>query len=71
MYRIAFFLVVFATVTVVAQDVSVTAEPDTTQVQQEKGERPAEDQVAESAPETFDPTEEVSEDYSIEFPVDI
>lgn len=71
MYRMTFFLVMFAAVTAVAQDVPVVAEPDTAQVQQETGERAAEDEVAESAPETFNPTEEVSEDYSIEFPVDI
>ncbi len=46
-------------------------EPDTTQVQQETGAQQAEEEVADGAPETFDPTEEVSEDYSIEFPVDI
>ena len=71
MYRIAFFLVMFAAVPAVAQDVPVVAEPETAQVQQETGERAAGDEVAESAPETFDPTEEVSEDYPIEFPVDI
>ena len=69
MYRTVFFLVIFTAVAAVAQDAPVVAEPDTTQAQQE--ERSAEDEVVEGAPETFDPTEEVSEDYPIEFPVDI
>ena len=71
MYRIAFFLVIFAAVTAVAQDVPVAADTDSAQAQQESTERQAEEEVAEGAPETFDPTEEISEDYSIEFPVDI
>ena len=71
MYRIAFFLVIFAAVTAVAQDVPVAADTDSAQAQQESTERQAEEEVAEGAPETFDPTEEISEDYSVEFPVDI
>ena len=71
MYRIAFFLVIFAAVIAVAQDVPDVAEPDTAQAQQETAEQRAGEDVADGAPETFDPTEEVSEDYSIEFPVDI
>lgn len=71
MYRIAFFLVIFAAVTAVAQEVPVAADTDSAQAQQESTERQAEGEVAEGAPEIFDPTEEISEDYSVEFPVDI
>ena len=71
MYRIAFFLTIFAAVTTVAQETPVAADTDSAQAQQESAERQAEEEVAEGAPETFDPTEEISEDYSIEFPVDI
>ena len=71
MVRIIFFLAMFSAVTVVAQDTLVITEPDTAQARQETSEQQAEEEVAEGAPETFDPTEEVSEDYSIEFPVDI
>ena len=71
MYRIAFFLVMFAAVTAVAQEAPVAADTDSAQAQQETAGRQAEEEVAEGAPETFDPTEEISEDYSVEFPVDI
>ena len=71
MVRIIFFLAMFSAVTVVAQDTPVITEPDTAQARQETSEQQAEEEAADGAPETFDPTEEVSEDYSIEFPVDI
>ncbi len=71
MYRIAFFLVIFAAVTVAAQEAPVVAEPEAVQGSQETGAQQAEEEIADGAPETFDPTEEVSEDYPIEFPVDI
>ena len=66
-----FFLVMFATVTAVAQEVPVAADTDSAQAQQETAERQAEEEMAEGIPEDFDPTDEISEDYSIEFPVDI
>ena len=71
MYRIAFFLVMFAAVTAVAQEVPVAADTDSAQAQQETAERQAEEEVVEGVPEDFDPTEEISEDYPVEFPVDI
>lgn len=71
MYRMTFFLVMFATVTAVAQEVPVAADTDSAQAQQETAERQAEEEMAEGIPEDFDPTDEISEDYSIEFPVDI
>ena len=71
MYRMTFFLVMFAAVTTVAQEAPGVAETGAAQVRQETTEQQAEEKEAERAPEFFDPTEEVSEDYSIEFPVDI
>ena len=71
MYRIAFFLVMFAAVTAVAQEVPVAADTDSAQAQQETAERQVEEEMAEGVPEDFDPTEEISEDYPVEFPVDI
>ena len=59
------------TVTVAAQEVPVTDEPDTAQARQKTAEQQDEEKAADVAPEFFDPTEEISEDYSIEFPVDI
>lgn len=71
MYRIAFFLTIFAAVTAVAQEVPVAADTDSVQAQQESAERQAEEEVAEGVPETFDPTDEFSKDNSENFPVDI
>ena len=70
MYRVIFFLVMFAVVTTVAQEPPVVSEIETAQTQ-DAGEKQVTEEVAEGIPETFDPTEEISEDYSIEFPVDI
>lgn len=70
-FRWFVFLAVFVTVTVAAQEAPVTDEPDTAQARQETVEQQAEEKAADVAPEFFDPTEEISEDYSIEFPVDI
>ena len=69
-FRWFVFLAVVVAVNVSAQEVRETAKPESAQAQ-DADERPAEEEVTEGAPETFDPTEEVSEDYSIEFPVDI
>ena len=68
--KTVFFLAMFATVAAAAQEAPVVSEPDTVPAQQAEQDQTEED-IAEGAPETFDPTEEVSEDYSIEFPVDI
>ena len=68
MYRIAFLLALFAAVTDAAQEATVATGSDT---RPETNEPRADAEVEEDAPDTFDPTEEVSEDYSIEFPVDI
>lgn len=54
-----------------AQESTVESEPDPVQAQQEAGPKQVTEGAAEGTPETFDPTEEISEDYSIEFPVDI
>lgn len=72
MHRVIFFLVMFAAVTIVAQEPPVVSETDTAQTQEagQEQEQVWED-VAEGIPETFDPTEQVSEDYPVEFPVDI
>ena len=70
MYRVIFFLMMFATGTIAAQEPPVVSETDTAQTQEAGQEQVTED-VAEGIPETFDPTEEVSEDYPTEFPVDI
>ncbi len=71
MYRMILFLLMFAAVAAVAQEVPVAADTDSAQAQQETAERQAEEEVAEGVPEDFDPTEEISEDYAVEFPVDI
>lgn len=65
------FVLLFATAAVAAQETPVATEPDSAQAQQETAERQAEEEVAEGVPEDFDPTEEISEDYPVEFPVDI
>lgn len=70
MFRMIFILAMFATVMVVAQEPHAVSESDSVETQ-EKEETQVTEDVAEGAPETFDPTEEISEDYSIEFPVDI
>ena len=70
MFKMIFILVIFTTVMVVAQEPHAVSESDSVETQEKEETQVAED-VAEGAPETFDPTEEISEDYSIEFPVDI
>ncbi len=70
MVKMIFILAMFAAVTVAAQQPPVAAEPDSVETQEKEEKQGAQD-AAEGAPETFDPTEEISEDYSIEFPVDI
>jgi len=62
---------VFIAVTAVAQEVRETNKPDAAQAQQESNQPQAEEEVTADVPERIDPTEEVSEDYSIDFPVDI
>jgi hypothetical protein len=71
MYRVTFFLVMFAAVAAVTQEVPDAADTETATARQETGEQQAEEEAADVAPEFFDPTEEISEDYPIEFPVDI
>lgn len=71
MYRTTFILAMLVAVTAVAQEVSDVAETETAQARQETAEQQAEEKAADVAPEFFDPTEEISEDYSVEFPVDI
>lgn len=68
--RAIFFLAMIVTVAAAAQEAPVVSEPDTVQGQQIE-QKQVTKEVTESTPESFDPTEEVSEDYSIEFPVDI
>ncbi len=65
---LTFLLFVAAAVT--AQEPPVASEPDSTEAQVTVDEQVTEE-VAESAPEIIESTEEISEDYSIEFPVDI
>ncbi len=85
--RRAIFLIMFATVMVSAEDAPVEREMDAGQVEtagenpvvaesggQEagNGKQEAENPEPQSkAPEKFNPTDEVSKDYSTEFPVDI
>ena len=71
MYRMILFLVMLAAVTTGAQEVPDTAETEAAQARQETAERQAEEEVAEGVPEDFDPTEEISEDNPVPFPVDI
>ena len=61
----------FAAFMTVAQEAPVVSESETAQKQEAGEKQQVTEDVAEGAPELFDPTEEVSEDYSIEFPVDI
>ena len=78
--RRAIFLIIFATVMVSAEGAPVEREMDAGQVETagenpvvaESGGQEAENPEPQSkAPEKFNPTDEVSKDYSIEFPVDI
>ncbi len=71
MFRIIFCLVMFAAVMTAAQEAPVVSETETVPAEEAGEKQQVIEDVAEGAPETFDPTEEVSEDYSIEFPVDI
>lgn len=71
MFRTAFVLAMLIAVTVVAQEAPDVAETEAAQVQKETVEQQVEEKAADDAPEFFDPTEEVSEDHSIDFPVDI
>lgn len=64
------FLIMFATVAVLAQDNPGTADAGQREAETTE-ETQAEEEAEDKAPETFDPTEEISEDYSIEFPVNI
>lgn len=64
------FLIMFATVAVLAQDNPGTADAEQREAETTE-EKPVGEEPEDKAPETFDPTEEVSEDYSIEFPVNI
>ena len=68
MHKAIFFLVMIATVTVKSQEASDVSEPDV--AQQAENEQITEE-AAEGAPDIIESTEEISEDYSIEFPVDI
>ena len=70
LFRVIFFLAMFVTVMAVAQETPVAAEPGTAQEQQAEQTQVTED-AAEGTPKTFNPTEEISEDHPVEFPVDI
>ncbi len=71
-FRWFIVVTVFIAVTAVAQEVRETNKPDAAQAQQETEQPQAEEEeVTADVPERIDPTEEVSEDYSIDFPVDI
>ena len=63
-------LTLFVMAAVAAQEPPAAVEPGGTETQVTEDEQKTEE-VAESAPEIIESTEEVSEDYSIEFPVDI
>ena len=65
-----FTLLLFFTAAVAAQDPPVAAEPDGTEAQVTEDEQVT-GEVTEAVPEIIESTEEISEDYSIEFPVDI
>ena len=65
------FVLLLAAAAVAAQDTPVAADRESAQAQQETGREQVEEEIAEGVPEDFDPTEEISEDYSVEFPVDI
>lgn len=71
MYRTTFILPMLVAVTAVAQEVPGVAETEAAQARQETAEQQAEEKAADAAPEFFDPTEEISEDNSVKFPVDI
>ena len=64
-------LFLFVSAAAAAQEAPGAAEPEAVQTRQQATEQQAEEKAADVAPEFFDPTEEISEDYSIEFPVDI
>ena len=63
-------LTLFVMAAVAAQEPPAAAEPGATETQVTEDEQQT-GEVAERAPEIIESTEEVSEDYSIEFPVDI
>ena len=65
-----FTLLLFFTAAVAAQEPPVAAEPDGTEAQVTEDEQVT-GEVTEAVPEIIESTEEISEDYSIEFPVDI
>ena len=71
MYRIAFFLVIFAAVTAVAQEITGGTESEAAQARQETADRQAEEEAYEDVPDLIDPTEEFSEDNPEDFPVNI
>ncbi len=70
MLRVIFFLAMFAAVTIKAQETPVTTEPEAGQVKGTR-ERPVEQDAVEDAPDIIESTEELSEDYPADFPVDI
>ena len=70
MLKAGFFLLLFVLATAFAQESPDANESAETQAQATEAGQTTE-QAAEGAPEVFDPTEEISEDYSVEFPVDI
>ena len=68
--KTGFILFFLGAVTVALQEIPVAQETDAGGVEQTE-EKPVTQEVTDESPEAFDPTEEISEDYSIEFPVDI
>lgn len=74
-YRWFACLCAFAVLTTAAgaqdqPDAGKDAAPGAEQTQEKKAE-PDKDKAAERSPDTFTPTEEISEDLSVSFPVDI
>ncbi len=70
MYR-TILLLALASFTAMAQQAADVSEAEAAQAQEGTGEPQAEQEIVDAAPDIFDPTEEVSEDYPVDFPVDI
>ena len=68
--KLVLTFLLFVAAAVSAQESPVASEPDSTEAQVTEDEQVTEE-IADSAPEIIESTEEISEDYSIEFPVDI
>ena len=72
MFRIFILIILFSPVVSHAQEENQEQATEQTNIGTEKAETPAsKDKKEFETPESFDPSEKVSEDYSIPFPVDI